>query len=1101
MIDFVKAQSSAEKDLSMRAPLKSVGLAVGVLLVLVPSTLLPMSQGLLAAQAQTVPDRKAEAERLPKATPLSPATAQPMSWVIAQAAPTNELDKAIAEGIRLAQEGSKASLTAAIQQFERALQLSQTEAQKAQRALALVWLGFVHNALGKPQKALDYFNQALPIWRAVGDRRGEATTLNNIGAVYRALGEPQKALDYYNQALPIRRAVGDRGGEAATLNNIGGVYYNLGEPQKALDYYNQALPISRAMGDRGGEATTLVSIGAVYGALGEQQKALDYYNQALPILRAVGDHGGEATTLNNIGRVYDALGEQQKALDYYNQALPILRAVGDRGGEATTLTNIGLVYNDLGEPQKALDYYNQALPIFRAVGDRRGEATTLNNIGGVYSALGEKQKALDYYNQALPIRRAVGDRRGEATTLTNIGLVYDDLGEQQKALDYYNQALPLLRAVGDRGGEAATLNNIGAVYAALGEPQKALDYYNQALPIRRAVGDRGGEAGTLNNIGLVYDALGEPQKALDYYNQALPILRAVGDRRVEARTLNNVGFVLADQKQPQLAIVFFKQAVSTYESLRADIRTLPKATQETYTQTVAGTYRQLADLLLQQERILEAQQVLDLLKVQELEAYLRNTRSTTDQALTIRPPEAEILERYTKLQATAIQLGTERAQLSQLNTTTTLTPAQQKRLDDLIQLEIDLNQQFNQFLTSKPIQDLLAQLTTTTQQQTVNLKILNDLRTNLEKLNAVSLYPLILDDRIELILTTPNTPPLRRPVYVKKKELTDTITAYRDALRRPGNLAETQKLAQQLYDWLIKPIEPELNQSKPQTILYAPDGALRYIPLAALYDSKQPSGKQWLTQRYQVQNITAQSLITNLTTPPSGPLNIFAGAFGNQPHTVKVGTTRFDFGGIPFTLKEVAALRQTFPNIRILTEQAFGKTATKRELRSFNVIHLATHGKFVIGEAKNSFILLGNGDTITLPEIENLSLSNVDLVVLSACETGVGDTLGSGTEILGLGYQFQLAGAKAAIASLWQVDDGGTQAMMNVFYKALKAQKSKTAALQMAQQAMIDGKFEALGIGRSDIEVQSTRTGKPIPAAQLSHPYYWAPFILIGNGL
>jgi CHAT domain-containing protein/Tfp pilus assembly protein PilF len=978
MIDSVKTRSSAEKDLSMRAPLKSVGLAV-VMLLLTPSTLLSISQVLLAAQAQTVPDRKAEADRV-KASPLFPATSQPIARVIAQAAPTNELDKAIAEGFRLFGEGSKASLTAAIQQFERALQLSQTEAQKAQRALALLALGRIYDVLGEKGKALDFFNQALPLYRAMGDRIGEAATLNNIGGIYSALGEKAKALESYNQAL-----------------------------------------------------------------------------------------------------------------------LP-WRMVGNRIGEATTLNNIGLAYDDLGEKAKALEYYNQTLPLYRAVGDRRGEAGALNNIGAVYNALGEKTKALDFFNQALPLLRAVGDRRSEAVTVNNIGRVYSDLGEKTKALDFFNQALPLRRAVGDRGGEATTLSNIGSVYDDSGEKTKALDFYNQALPVYRAVGDRGGEAKTLNNIGLVYNALGEKTKALDFFNQALPLRRAVGDREGEARTLNNVGYVIADQKQPQLAIVFFKQSVSKYESLRADIRQLPKASQESYTQTVADTYRKLADLLLQQDRILEAQQVLDLLKVQELEDYLRNTRST-EEALIVRPPEAEILKRYGELQNTAVKLGNESVELIRRKNQGTLTPTENQRLKKILQIQEEITQQINQFFRSTPIKALLDQLTQETDRQAIDPKALNALRNNLRTLNAVSLYPLILEDRIELIITTPNSPPLRRSVPVKKDELRRVITAYRAALRRPGNLAETQKLAQQLYGWLIKPIETDLQQANPKTIIYSPDGPLRYIPLAALHD-----GRQWLAQRYQFQHITAQSLGNDFTTPRSGKPQLFAGAFGNQSHTVKVGTTRFDFGGIPFTLKEVAKLRQTFPNIRTLTEQAFSKPATKEEVQSFdgqhfNIVHLATHGKFVVGEAKNSFILLGNGDTITLPEIENLSLSNVDLVVLSACETGVGDTLGSGTEILGLGYQFQLAGAKAAIASLWQVDDGGTQAMMNVFYKALKAQKSKTAALQMAQQAMIDGKFEALGIGRSDIEVQSTRTRKPIPADQLRHPYYWAPFILIGNGL
>ena len=142
------------------------------------------------------------------------------------------------------------------------------------------------------------------------------------------------------------------------------------------------------------------------------------------------------------------------------------------------------------------------------------------------------------------------------------------------------------------------------------------------------------------------------------------------------------------------------------------------------------------------------------------------------------------------------------------------------------------------------------------------------------------------------------------------------------------------------------------------------------------------------------------------------------------------------------------------------------------------------------------------GDRITLREMQNWSLKNVDLVVLSACETGLGGKLGNGEEILGLGYQMQQAGARAAVASLWSVSDGGTQALMNAFYAGLKSDNlTKAEALRQAQIALITNNYQALGEQRSiGVEAISDRT-QPSVQAQLSHPYYWASFILIGNGL
>lgn len=117
----------------------------------------------------------------------------------------------------------------------------------------------------------------------------------------------------------------------------------------------------------------------------------------------------------------------------------------------------------------------------------------------------------------------------------------------------------------------------------------------------------------------------------------------------------------------------------------------------------------------------------------------------------------------------------------------------------------------------------------------------------------------------------------------------------------------------------------------------------------------------------------------------------------------------------------------------------------------YNIVHLATHAAFVVGTPDDSFILFGNGERITLRDIQKWNLKNVDLVVLSACETGLGGKLGNGEEILGLGYQMQRAGARAAMASLWSVDDGGTQALMDAFYTGItQGNITKAEALRQA---------------------------------------------------
>ena len=646
---------------------------------------------------------------------------------------------------------------------------------------------------------------------------------------------------------------------------------------------------------------------------GQFREALQTFQQVLVIVREIGEQQGEGATLNNIGLVYRTQGQYGKALDFYQQALTIEKAVGDRTGKDATLNNIGGIYRTQGQYGKALDFYQQALTIEKAVGDRAGKGATLSNIGGVYGELGQYDKALGFYQQALTVQIAVGDRARKGTVLGNIGEVYEELGQYGKALNFYQQALTIARAVGDRAGKGTILSNIGGVYGELGQYDKALGFYQQALTIARAVGDRVEESRTLNNIGGVYSNQGEYGKALNFYQQALAIMGAVGNRKGEGVTLSNIGYLLEKQKQQELAIVFYKQSINLREEIRQGIRTLPREQQQSYTKTVADTYRSLADLLLKQNRVLEAQQVLDLLKVQELEDYLHHVRGTSQsvQGVPLLPTEQQIVQHYDRYIDRAIPIEQELAQLKAVPENQR-TPAQQQRLNILMSLDRTFLGSFTQFSQSAEVQHLVAQLSQQDpQQQSLNLSNLNNLRHNLQKFqqvlhhNAVVLYPLILKDRLELVLVTPDAPPIHRSVPVKEVDLNYAISALLGDLKNPNS--QPQPNAQKLYNWLIKPIELELAQAKAQTIFYAPDDQLRYIPLAALHD-----GHQYLVERFQVDNIISANLLTLEPLPPFIP-HVLAGAFANVTRTVSVGDRRLTFQGLQFAGKEVSALAKPHP--------------------------------------------------------------------------------------------------------------------------------------------------------------------------------------------
>ena len=309
------------------------------------------------------------------------------------------------------------------------------------------------------------------------------------------------------------------------------------------------------------------------------------------------------------------------------------------------------------------------------------------------------------------------------------------------------------------------------------------------------------------------------------------------------------------------------------------------------------------------------------------------------------------------------------------------------------------------------------------------------------------LYPLILEDRLELIITTPDSAPLRRTVNVKRAELNRTIAEFRTALQNPH--LDAKPAAQKLYNWLIKPLEADLTQAQAQTIIYAPDDQLRYIPLAALHN-----GQQWLVEKYQINNITAKSLTEFKTQPITQP-HILAAAFVTGEYNIPSGQRSLRFRGLPAAGLEIDTLAALIPGTTKLVDKAFSRTATTNQMNDFNIVHLATHGNFSPGSATDSFILFGSGETASLKDVESWTLNHVDLVVLSACETGLGGKFGKGEEILGLGYQFQRGGAKAVISSLWQVDDGGTQALMDACRLGAYRASHRTSETQRRVRTML----------------------------------------------
>lgn len=779
-------------------------------------------------------------------------------------------------------------------------------------------------------------------------------------------------------------------------------------------------------------------------------------------------------------------------------------------GLSLNALSVPLIYT--GRYVEAETMLNRAMSLNReSTGSDNGNVgVSLNNLAVLYRQTGQYKRAEVALRKALAIDQKALGAEAPLTVINSIVLSQVLRVEKQ-----YPEAEKLARAglkaglqiLGperpDHPALQIALVGLGDILSETGRYAEAEPLYQQAMAnvVKYLGPDHPGVAAiALSQAKLLHDT-GREDQALAQLKRAYAISHVSDNQVISWRVPAELMRLYASGKLANrtLAIFYGKEAVNDLQRIRGNLAGSTELQSAFVSADEVGSiYRMLANLLIADGRLSEAQQVLAMVKEQELYDFSAHT-TTADAPKTV----ASLNSSETRLDELAnreVTLGKELGALQDkfAKQRERFSAADRARLKELHKSMDTAQSSFDARVAevAKSSSDPEAQKRR--QHEMVNFS--TDFEASLKELghNAVVAQYFIENDKVVILLTTPDAV-VARESTIKRSDLNALILGYRKTLSSPT--LDPLPQAQALYKVLIDPIAGDLQQAGAKTLMLSLDDTLRYLPFAALYD-----GQKYLVETLSIVLVT-DAVRDKLGKQPNANWSVYG-----------LGITKGGRGydALPYAGVELNGIagQKGILDGKVLLDGAFTESSLRDGLdQSYPIIHIASHFQFTPGSMEDSFLLLGDGSQMTLAQIKTkLNFKNVELLTLSACETALGDdsTEHHGTEIEGLGAIAQQAGAKAVLATLWPVADASTATLMRSLYQAHKVNHlDKADSLRQAQLALIHGidtpapagDKAQRGLARQAKGPAAPVTFKADPKAPYAHPFYWAPFILMGSWL
>ncbi|MEQ9669174.1 CHAT domain-containing protein [Coleofasciculus sp. G2-EDA-02] len=810
----------------------------------------------------------------------------------------------------------------------------------------------------------------------------------------------------------------------------------------------------------------LVSKGIESYQIGEFAQAITFWEQALP---QITDEKDRAIVHNNLALAYRQMGELAQAIAHWEKAIQIYQAFPDaenRKQIAGLLTEQAQTYNDLGQHPRAITLLESAIELTTKYPDPLTEAAAQGALGNAHWSLGNYDQALSAHKRSLKIARELNNTSFIATALNNLGNVYmsqatrysyqaqvaelegdieqttrltqEAIQDWTQARTFFEQSLQTAQALESLTEIKALMNlnrwvisrhlvNVGNNSA---QPLSSADQeflqtnWQRVRELLVRIPDSRQKAYTLINLAQSFQRIeseASTQESLQLLSQAIMVAQKIGDAKAQSFALGSLGQLYESAGDYSTAMELTRQAEFRAQQIQSSDSLYRWQWQAGRMLKARGATTQAISAY--EQAIATLQNIRgDLVTNKELQLDFREQ---------VEPVYRELID---------LLLNASSGDLSDPNSPVAASPL--KKVIDIVEL-LKLAELEN-FFGDECVQ--------VAKDKAQNEKGLADA-------NAAVIYSIILNDRTEMILRSPDGSLKNYPIPISKEDMEAEI----EQLRYFLELRTTEQYifqAKEIYNLLIRPLEADLALMQPKTLVFINDGVLRQIPMSALHD-----GQKFLIEKYPIAITPSLSLTT------SQPLD------HNHLSVLSMGLTvaRPPFSALTNVKAELKAVEEILGGTELIDQEfTFSNLQAKLRRKNFPVVHMATHGKF--GVDSQSTFLLGYDQQISIEELDNLLRSRgrqeaVKLLTLSACQTATGNNRSA----LGIAGVAVRAGVESALATLWYINDEATVPLIAEFYRQLSQPDiTRAEALRQAQLQMISN-------------------------VNYNHPAVWSPFILIGN--